>query len=65
MATLSFEVPANTGTESSPDSDTYYLYVWLDKNYEHTNEGTVNTDPMQGLSFTMQWKNATMIQNGA
>lgn len=65
IATIEFEVPANTGSEGDQEEATYYLYVWLDKNYSHTNEGTVNSDPMQGLSLTLQWQNAYMEQLGA
>lgn len=65
IASISFVVPGNTGSESAKQSTTYYLYVWLDKNYQHTNTGSVNSDPLQGLSFSLQWQNAFMEQKEA
>lgn len=65
IATISFNVPANSGTESSPLTKTYYLYIWLDKNYTHINEGSVNSDPMQGINFIFKWQNANMIQRSS
>ena len=47
---------------SAEGTQTYYLYIWLDSSYEHTNTGSVNSDPMQGLSFTTQWS-GTIAQN--
>lgn len=43
------------GAGGAEKTQTYYLYIWLDSSYEHTNTGSVNSDPMQGLSFTTQW----------
>ena len=41
---------------------TYYLWIWLDSEYEHINVGNDNTDPMQGLDFKVQWS-GTIEQN--
>ena len=59
LASLENTVNANVATETK--LTTYYLYVWLDSEYRHTNEGSVNSDPMQGLSFTLEWS-GTMEQ---
>ena len=52
LGTVSFTATANTTTEQT---QTYYLYIWLDANYAHTNYGSTNDDPMQGLTFTVNW----------
>ncbi len=49
--TLQNTIPANTAETTV----NYYLYIWLDYNYAHENVGGVNSDPMQGLNFTVQW----------
>lgn len=37
-------------------NETYYLWVWLDKNYSYQNIGNnETTDPMQDISFTLSW----------
>lgn len=51
-AAITQVVPAGTTTETTY---TWHLYTWLDDSYTHTNVGTVNSDPMQGLTFKMQW----------
>ena len=61
IATLDNTVNANVATET--ELETYYLYVWLDYTYDHTNEGDVNDDPMQNLGFTLEWS-GTMEQTG-
>lgn len=53
VATITNEIAANVTTETS--IPTYYLHVWLDSEYEHTNVGNVNNDPMQNISFTLEW----------
>lgn len=63
IATVSFTTPAGSGSKTSPLTKTYYLYVWLDQNYTHINKGNVNSDPLQGLSFTLNWNNGTMVLN--
>lgn len=65
IAHIEFVVEPNTGSEETPATATYYLYTWLDKYYEHLNTGGTNSDPMQGLSFTLQWQNAYMEQTEA
>lgn len=52
LFTQTFTASANMSAEGT---QTYYLYIWLDSSYEHQNIGSVNSDPMQGLSFTTQW----------
>lgn len=59
LFTQTFTASANMSTEGT---QTYYLYIWLDSSYEHKNIGSVNSDPMQGLSFTTQWS-GTIAQN--
>lgn len=59
LFTQTFTASANMSAEGT---QTYYLYIWLDSSYEHTNTGSVNSDPMQGLSFTTQWS-GTIAQN--
>ncbi len=49
-----------TAGASSSGTQTYYLYIWLDANYTHNNSGSTNSDPMQGLSFMVQWS-GTMV----
>lgn len=44
-------VPANT----SETSTNYYLWVWIDPSYEAWNVGSSVTDPMQDLSFKMNF----------
>lgn len=51
IGTLSIKVPANTTSTTVQ----YYFYAWLDSTYTHQNVGNTNTDPMQNLSFTLQW----------
>lgn len=52
LFTQTFTAPANMSEEAT---QTYYLWIWLDKAYEHENVGDNNSDPMQGLTFTTQW----------
>lgn len=59
LFTQTFTASANMSAEGT---QTYYLYIWLDSSYEHKNIGSVNSDPMQGLSFTTQWS-GTIAQN--
>ena len=51
VLTFDINVPANTKETTT----TYYLYVWLDSTYTHQNVGSTNDDPMQNLSFSLQW----------
>lgn len=46
-------IPAYTATSQT---QTYYLWVWIDSDYYHQNvgSGTVS-DPMQDLSFNLSW----------
>ena len=57
LGSVTFTATANTSTEQTK---TYYLYIWLDYNYPHQNTGSVNSDPMQGLDFTVEWS-GTMV----
>ena len=57
--TYTFQVDGNMTQEKS---NMYYLWIWLDKSYEHQNVGNQNTDPMQGLEFTVEWS-GNIIQN--
>lgn len=51
--TLLSGIPAYTAT---PQTRTYYLWVWIDSGYEHTNVGSgVVSDPMQDISFDLTW----------
>lgn len=59
LTNLEINVPANTEAKS----ETYYLYIWLDSSYSHTNIGNDNTDPMQNLNFKLQWS-GTISQVG-
>lgn len=59
LTNLEINVPAKT----QETSETYYLYIWLDSSYSHTNIGNDNTDPMQNLSFQLQWS-GTISQIG-
>lgn len=52
LFTQTFTADANMTAE---DTQTYYLWIWLDTGYTHNNEGSENSDPMQGLTFTTQW----------
>lgn len=45
-------IPANMTGEQGV---TYYLWIWLDSKYVHINIGDNNTDPMQEISFKVQW----------
>ncbi len=44
-------VPANT----AQDSQTYWLWVWIDSSDNGSNSGSTISDPMQDLSFTLTW----------
>ena len=60
-----YTLPAGAGTSSSPVNETYYLYFWIDKNYTFTNWGSEGIqDPLQDLTFTVQWS-ASDIQQAA
>ena len=60
-----FTLPANNGTASSPKSaTTMYLYFWIDPTYTFTNWGSNSIqDPLQDLSFTVQWSASTIQQS--
>ena len=51
-------VPANT----SQSTETFYLWVWIDPDYNGTNTGNTISDPMQDLTFTLTWSGE--ISNG-
>ncbi|MBQ8219532.1 MAG: hypothetical protein IJZ79_07255 [Bacilli bacterium] len=63
VTTIENTVGTTTDLEEEIELETYYLYVWLDYNYNHTNYGSTNNDPMQNLSFTLEWS-GTMEQIG-
>lgn len=66
---LTFLLPANTGTESSPATKTYYLYFWIDAGYAGTNGSSttfgsgVIDDPLQGISFQAKWTASDIVQS--
>jgi len=45
---ITFDVPAGQTTPKY-----YQVYVWIDSAYTHTNYGSTNTDPMQGLTIAL------------
>lgn len=47
-----FTAPAEMSAEAT---QTYYLWIWLDSAYTHTNTGNTNSDPMQGFTISAQW----------
>lgn len=47
----SFTVPAETTTTQT---NTYYLYIWLDSSYDSLNTGTTVSDPIQNKTFTLE-----------
>lgn len=53
--------PANM---SEAVTKTYYLWIWLDSTYSHQNEGSVNSDPMQGFTINVEWS-GTIAQNNS
>ncbi len=52
---------SNNGTAVTGTQD-YYLWVWIDSGYEHTNYGNVIDDPMQDITFTLTWTGAITNQ---
>ncbi len=40
----------------------YYVYIWIDEDYTHTNYGDVNDDPLSDLNFKLEW-HAKIDQN--
>ncbi|MBQ2872484.1 MAG: hypothetical protein IJE89_00585 [Bacilli bacterium] len=52
LFTHNFTAPSNMSVE---DTKIYYLWIWLDLDYTHTNIGNRNDDPMQGIRFITQW----------
>lgn len=66
---INFKLPANTGTEASPSSRTYYLYFWIDAAYEGIHAGStangsgVIVDPLQGIAFSTSWSAGTITQS--
>ena len=43
-------------SNTSMQSTTLYLYVWIDSNYEHFNYGnSIVTDPMQDMTVKVTW----------
>ena len=68
---LTFLLPANTGTEESPSSKTYYLYFWIDAGYTGTNGSSttdgngVISDPLQGINFQAKWTATDIIQSAS
>lgn len=56
--TLTFIATANATTTKK-----YKVFIWLDETYTFTNTGTAVTDPMQDLTISVRWSQAsTMIQ---
>lgn len=57
LITWDYMVPANTTTATTK---TYYLYVWIDKDYTYQNVGNgVVSDPLQDMKYNLAWS----IQN--
>ena len=53
---ITFDVaPGTTGTKY------YQVYVWIDSSYTHTNTGSVNTDPMQGLTIALTFSETSVF----
>ena len=59
-------IPAKSGTENNKITETYYLYVWIDPEYEFTyyslEGGTGYLDPLQNLEFTLTWSASNIEQ---
>ncbi len=54
----------NTSGNVCTTTRTYRVYVWIDKDYTHTNYGSTINDPMQDLSVVLTWSpNSGMTQN--
>ena len=70
LLTWIYEIPANSGTTSSPIQETYYIYYWIDKNYtgvaaDPTVFGSGSSgivDPLQDMSYNIYWSAAEIIQ---
>jgi len=63
LLTWIYEIPANSGTESSPITETYYIYYWIDSGYTGVagspaanGSGAAGiVDPLQDATFTVKW----------
>jgi len=70
LLTWIYEIPANSGTEADPISETYYIYYWLDKDYTGiAGSASANgsgdagiVDPLQDMSYTIAWSGAEIVQ---
>ncbi len=49
---ISIAANANMANEVT---NTYYLYIWIDENYTHTNYGGENSDLLSDLNFKLEW----------
>ena len=53
---IEFDVaPGATGTKY------YQVYVWIDSAYTHTNYGSTNDDPMQGLTVALTFSESSLF----
>ena len=39
----------------------YQVYVWIDSEYTHTNYGSINDDPMQGLTVALTFSESSIF----
>lgn len=46
----------NVPTDTDSTTEKYYLWVWIDKDYQHINIDDEISDPMQDISFTLVWR---------
>ena len=53
---ITFDVPAGETAVRN-----YQIYVWLDSDYTHTNIGSTNSDPMQGLTVTLTFSSNSVF----
>lgn len=51
---ITFDVPAGQTVSSY-----YQVYVWIDSSYSHTNYGSTNDDPMQGLTVALTFSESS------
>lgn len=47
---------------TNESTNTYYIYIWIDENYNWTNYGDSNEDPLGDLNFKLEW-HAKIDQN--
>jgi len=70
ILTWIYEMPANSGTEENPITETYYIYYWLDKNYTgvaldptlYGSGASGIVDPLQNMTFDVRWSAENIVQ---